>query len=136
MMRSRENSGLRKGMAGLLALLLVVFFAVSAVPASARPAPPAGHAGEHHAVAGCGSHDVEAVPAPLKQEPRRGHHDRVPAALACCVALHCPMPLADLQPAPAEALAPAGLRVRAAVVARRIAGVEVAPALRPPRDAV
>ena len=127
---------MRKGMAGLLALLLFVLFAVSAAPASARPAPPASHAGEHHAAAGCGSHDAEAVPAPLEPEPRRGHHDRVPTALACCVALHCPMPLADLQPAPAEALATAGLRVRAAVAVRRIAGVEVAPALRPPRDAV
>lgn len=135
MMRGGMDSGMRKGMAGLFALLLFVLFSVSAVPASAWPAAPAGHADGFHAVADCRPHDA-AVPASLEQEPRRGHHDQVPAALACCAALHCPMPLADLQPAPAAALVPAGLRVRAAVTVQRLAGVEIAPALRPPRGAV
>ena len=135
MMRGGSDSGMRKGMAGLLALLLFALLAVSAAPASARPAPPAGHVGGHHAAAGCGSHDAEAVPAPLGQEPRRGHHDRVPTALACCVALHCPMLLADLRPAPAGPLPPAGLRIPAAVARRQPAGLDIAPALPPPRDA-
>lgn len=81
MMGVGGKNGMRKGMAGLLALLLFVFFAVSAMPAPAWPTSPAGRAGGRHAVADCGSHGADAVPAPPEQEPRRGHSDRVPPAL-------------------------------------------------------
>jgi hypothetical protein len=123
----------RRGVAGLLVLALL---ALSVAPASAWPAPAADHSGELHAAAAdCGSHGHAAVPAPPDQEPQRGHHDRLPPALACCLALHCPMLLADLRPAPAAPLPPAGLRVRTIVMARRPAGVDIAPALPPPREA-
>src|SRR4028118_1835076 len=68
-------------------------------PAAAWPVPATGQADRHDAATGCGSHDPGAVPTPPDQEPSRGHHDHVPPALACCAALHCPMLLADLQPA-------------------------------------
>jgi hypothetical protein len=45
------------------------------------------------------------------------------------------MLLADLRPAPATPLPPAGLRVRTIVVARQPAGLDIAPALPPPRVA-
>ncbi len=131
-MRGGWISGARKGVAGLLVLALL---ALSVAPASAWP-PVLDYSGEHHAAADCGSSDPGAVPAPPDQEPQRGHHDHLPPALACCVALHCPMLLADLQPAPAQPMPPTGLRVRAAVAVRQPAGLDIAPALPPPRDAV
>ena len=121
----------RKGVAGLLVLASL---ALSAAPASAWPPPVLDHSGEHHAaVADCGSSDPGAVPGAPDEEPPRGHHDHLPPAFACCVALHCPMLLADLRPVPAEPLPHAGLRVRAAIAVRKPAGLDIAPALRPPR---
>ena len=134
--RSGGGGGLRRVVAALLTFALL---SLSSAPASAWPQAPIERSDGRAAAVDCGPHGGHdgAAPAAPEQGPPRGHsgHDSLPA-LACCVALHCPMPPADLQPAPAESLAPAGLRVRAAVVVRRIAGVEVAPALRPPRDAV
>ena len=127
----------RKGVAVLLALALL---ALSVGPASAAwPPAAAEHPGEYHdAAAGRGSHGPGAVPTTPDQEPPRGHHhddggDHLPPALACCVALHCPMLLADLRPAPAEPLPGAGLRVRAPTAARQPAGLDIRPALPPPR---
>ena len=123
----------RKGVAGLLVLAML---ALSVAPASAWPPPVLDRSGGHHAAgADCGPSDPGAVPAAPDEEPRRGHHDQLPPALACCVALHCPMLLADLRPAPAGPLPPAGLRIPAAVARRQPAGLDIAPALPPPRDA-
>jgi hypothetical protein len=132
MMRVDWTGMARKGVAGLLVLALL---ALSVAPASAWPPPVIGHSGEHHAVADCGSHDRGAVAELPGEERRRGHHEHLPSALACCVALQCPMLLADLQPAPAQPVPPTGLRVRAAVAVRQPAGLDIAPALPPPRDA-
>jgi hypothetical protein len=132
-MRGGWLGTVRKGVAGLLVFALL---ALSVAPASAWPAPAAERSGEHHAaVTDCGSHDAGAVPAAPDQEPQRGHHDHLPPGLACCLALHCPMLLADLQPAPAAPRPPAGLRVRTVLVIRQPAGLAVAPALPPPRVA-
>lgn len=123
-MRVGRIGTVRKGVAGLLVFALL---ALSVAPASAWPPPAVEHSGEHHTVAGHAPHD---------QEPPSGHHEHHPPALACCAALHCPMLLADLRPAPAEGLPRAGLLVRVTIAVRQPAGLDIAPALPPPRDAV
>jgi hypothetical protein len=132
-MRPGGDGRVRKGLATLLVLVLL---ALSAIPAAAWPVPATGQADRHDAATGCGSHDPGAVPRPPDQEPSRGHHDHVPPALACCAALHCPMLLADLQPALAALVPSEGLPVRAAVATRQPAGLDIAPTLPPPRYAV
>ena len=131
-MRVGMGSRMRKALASLLVLALL---ALSAPPASAWPMPATGHGDGHHAAADCGPHDFGAVPAPPGEGPPCGHHDHAPPALACCAALHCPMLLADLRPAPAPPMLPAGLRVRAAIAVWLSVGIDIAPALPPPRDA-
>jgi hypothetical protein len=123
----------RKGVAGLLVFALL---ALSVAPASAWPPPAVEHSGEHHTVADHAPHDPGAIPAPPGQELPSGHREHMPPALACCAALHCPMLLADLRPGPPEPLPRAGLLVHATFAVRQPAGLDIAPALPPPRDAV
>lgn len=122
----------------MAALLTFALLALSSVPASAWPRAPLGQPDGHAAAVDCephGGHDG-AVPAPPGREPARGHpghdHDSLPA-LACCVALQCPMLLTDPRPAPAEPIPAPGSRVRAAATVRHPAGLDIAPALPPPR---
>jgi hypothetical protein len=121
---------LRRVMAGLLALALLV---VSGVPMPLRAMPIDHHA--HHAAQDCVQHDGHAAAAPAEREqpPITDHHGATPG-LACCIASQCPMLLGGLPP-PTVALPSLGPSVVVVITARRVAGIELAPALPPPRVA-
>ena len=122
---------LRRVMAGLLALALLVV--------SSAPGPMAmrfdPHA--HHVAQDCVQHDGQdghsaVAPAEREQPPIDDHHGATPG-LACCVASQCPM-LVGLAP-PTVVLPSPGPSVAVAIATRRDAGIELAPALPPPRVA-
>lgn len=151
--RRRRSMAWHGGMMGMarralvaLLVLAVLALAVPSLAVSPMMASPvvstADHGGGHHAMADCGQveHQVEqgqsgpcAVPAGSSQEPARGHH--APPGQACCLALQCPMLLADL-PGAKPAFMPVAERVEdAALPTRQPAGLDIPPALPPPRDA-
>jgi hypothetical protein len=124
---------LRRVMAGLLALAVLVV--------SVAPGPwamPVGHHGQH-AAQDClppESPDGHPAAAPTEREqaPIGDHHGTTPG-LACCIASQCPMLLGSLAPPPAVALPSLGSSDAVAIAARKVAGIELAPALPPPRVA-
>ncbi len=123
----------RKAVAGLLALALL---ALSAAPAMAM----APLALDQHAAHDCGlPGDDDTAPAAVPVPPDRGqpdgggHHHDAPPGLACCVAFQCPMLLGGLPAAAAQPSPSPGPPVRSAFRARRCAGIDIAPALPPPR---
>jgi hypothetical protein len=125
---------LRRVMAGLLALALLV---MSGVPVPLRAMPTDHH--PHYAVQDCvqpygADGHAAAAPAEREQPPTGNHHGATPG-LACCVASQCHM-LVGLAPPPTIALPSPRPSVAVAIVARRVAGIELAPALPPPRVAV
>ncbi len=132
MLRTGAIGGIRKAVASLLVLALL---ALSAVPAMAMaPLVP-----DHQAAHDCGlpgddAHST-AVPAPHDHgQPDGGRHE-APPGLACCMASQCPMllgglPAAAVQPSPSP-----GPSVRSAFRVRRHVGIDIAPALPPPREA-
>ncbi len=132
MLRTGAIGGIRKAVASLLVLAM---FALSAVPAMAMaPLVP-----DHQAAHDCGlpgddAHST-AVPAPHDHgQPDGGRHE-APPGLACCMASQCPMllgglPAAAVQPSPSP-----GPSVRSAFRVRRHVGIDIAPALPPPREA-
>jgi hypothetical protein len=125
---------LRRVMAGLLALALLV---VSGVPGPLRAMPTDHHA--RYAVQDCVQPDgadghAAAAPSEREQPPTDDRHGATPG-LACCIASQCPM-LVGLAPPPTAALPSPTPSVAVAIAARRVAGIELAPALPPPRVAV
>ena len=129
-MRTGAIGGFRKAVAGLLVLAM---FALSAAPAMAMaPLVP-----DHHAAHDCGlpgddAHST-AVPAPPDHgQPDGGRHD-APPGLACCIALQCPMLLGGLPAATAQPSPSPGPSVRSAFRVQRRVGIDIAPALPPPR---
>ena len=121
-------------MAGLLALALLVV--------SGAPGPwamPIAHHG-HHATEDCVHPDSPdghpaAAPAERERQPVGDHHHGTAPGLACCVASQCLVPLGGFAEAPSPTPPSPGPSVPVAVTARRVAGIEVAPALPPPRVA-
>jgi hypothetical protein len=133
-MRTGAIGRIRKAVAGLLVLAM---FALSAAPAMAMaPLVP-----DHHAAHDCGLPGDDArstaVPAPPDhgQPDSGGHHHDAPPGLACCMALQCPMLLGGLPAAAAQPSPSPGPSVRSAFRVRRHAGIDIAPALPPPREA-
>ena len=130
MMRTGAIGGFRKAVAGLLVLAL---FALSAAPAMAMaPLVP-----DHHAAHDCGlpggDADSTAVPAPPDHGQQDGGRHDAPPGLACCIALQCPMLLGGLPAAAAQPSPSPGPSVRSAFRVRRCLGIDIAPALPPPR---
>ena len=133
MMRTGAISRFRKAVVGLLVLAL---FALSAAPAMAMAPVDL----DHHATHDCGlpGDDDDAASAavsalPDHGQPDGGRHD-APPGLACCIALQCPMLLGGLPAATAQPSPSPGPSVHSAFRVRRHAGIDIAPALRPPRE--
>jgi hypothetical protein len=132
-LRAGSIGGLRKAVAGLLVLAM---FALSAAPAMAMAPLIA----DHHAAHDCGlpgdDAHFTAVPTPPDQgQPDGGGRREAPPGLACCIASQCPMllgglPAAAVQPSPSP-----GAFVRSAFRVRAHVGIDIAPALPPPREA-
>ena len=125
---------LRRVMAGLLALTLLV---VSGAPGPwAMPVAQHGHHAAEHCVQpdGLDGHTAEA-PIERERQPDGDHHHGTAPGLACCVASQCLVPLGGLAEAPSPTPPCLGPSVPVAITARRVAGIEVAPALPPPRVA-
>lgn len=124
--------GLGKTVAGLLVLALL---ALTALPASAwSPAP---EKQTRHAALDQGPHGDGVSPTRHGHDgdhPPGGYRDTHPA-LACCVAMYCPMLTGDLPGAPALPLPPPGPPIAEPVAPRRLAGFSLPPALPPPRAA-
>jgi hypothetical protein len=126
---------LRRVMAGLLALALLV---VSGAPGGLATMPAAHHG--HHAAEDCVQPDSPdghsaAAPAERERQPVGDHHHGAAPGLACCLASQCLVPLGGLAEAPSPTPPFAGPSVPVAITARRVAGIDVAPALPPPRVA-
>ncbi len=132
MLRTGAIGRIRKAVAGLLVLAM---FALSAAPAMAMaPLVPDHHAAHDCGLPGDGAHST-AVPAPPDHgQPDGGRHD-APPGLACCIASQCPMLLGGLPAAAAQPSPSPGPSVRSAVRVRRHVGIDIAPALPPPREA-
>jgi hypothetical protein len=125
---------LRRVMAGLLALTLLV---VSGAPGPwAMPVAQHGHHAAEHCVQpdGLDRHTAEA-PIERERQPDGDHHHGTAPGLVCCVASQCLVPLGGLAEAPSPTPPCLGPSVPVAITARRVAGIEVAPALPPPRVA-
>jgi hypothetical protein len=135
-MRTGAISRFRKAVVGLLVLAL---FALSAAPAMAMAPVDL----DHHATHDCGlPGDDGAAPAaavPAAPDHGRtdsgGHRHDAPPGLACCVAFQCPMLLGGLPAATAQPSPSPGPSVRSAFGVRRHVGIDIAPALPPPREA-
>ncbi len=131
MLRTGAIGRIRKAVAGLLVLALL---ALSAAPAMAV-APPVP---DHHAAHDCSlpSDDAHstAIPSPLDHGQPDGGRQDAPPGLACCIASQCPMLLGGLPAAPAQSSPSAGPSVRSAFRVRRHVGIDIAPALPPPRS--
>ena len=131
-MRTGAIGRFRKAVAGLLVLVLL---ALSAAPAMAM----APLALDRHAAHTCGlPGDDDTAPAAVPAAPDHGrpdgggHHD-APPGLACCVAFQCPMLLGGLPAAAAQVSPSPGPSLRSAFRVQRRAGIDIAPALPPPR---
>lgn len=124
------------GLGGTVAKLLVLaLLALAALPASAGSPVPEEHA--RYAVLDHGPHGAEASPARHGHDgdhPPGGHRDTRPA-LACCVAMHCPMLTGGLPGAPVLPSPPTGPPVAEPAAPRRLVGFSAPPALPPPRAA-
>ena len=129
MMRTGAIGRIRKAVAGLLVLAM---FALSAAPAMAMAPLDADHHAAHDCGLPGGDADSTAVPAPL-DHGQPGHD--APPGLACCIALQCPMLLGGLPAATAQPSPSPGPSVRSAFRVRRCVGIDIAPALPPPREA-
>ena len=133
-MRTGAISRFRKAVVGLLVLAL---FALSAAPAMAMAPVDL----DHHATHDCGlpGDDDDAASAAVPALPDRGqpdgggHHHDAPPGLACCIAFQCPMLLGGLPARAAEVSPSPGPSVRSAFRVRRYVGIDIAPALPPPR---
>ena len=133
-MRAGAIGRFRKAVAGLLVLALL---ALSAAPAMAIAPVDLGH----HATQDCGlpgdddAAPAAAVPAPPDQgqSDGGGHQHDAPPGLACCVAFQCPMLLGGLPAAAAQPSPSPGPSVRSAFRVQRRVGIDIAPALPPPR---
>ena len=125
---------LRRVVASLvvLAMLTLVVGPALAVPTLAAPAPDHGH---HHEAQDCepAAGGPAALP-PSPADPATGHHGSLPG-LACCIALQCPMLLGGLPMPPPQLLPHGGVIVPREAMVSRPFGIEVPPALRPPRAA-
>jgi hypothetical protein len=131
-MRAGAIGRVRKAVAGLLVLAML---ALSAAPAMAMaPLVPDQHAAHDCGLPG-GDTDSTAVPAPPDHgQPDEGRHD-APPGLACCMAFQCPMLLGGLPAAAAQPSPSPGPSVRSAFRVPRHVGIDIAPALPPPREA-
>ena len=132
MMRTGGIGRIRKAVAGLLVLAM---FVLSAAPVMAvAPLVP-----DHHAAHDCGlpggDADSTAVPAPPDHGQQDGGRHDAPPGLACCMASQCPMLLGGLPAAAAQPSPSPGPSVRSAFRVRRHVGIDIAPALPPPREA-
>ena len=133
-MRAGAIGRFRKAVAGLLVLAM---FALSAAPAMAMAPVDLGH----HATQDCGlpGDDYAAPAAALPALPDQGqsdgggHQHDAPPGLACCVAFQCPMLLGGLPAAAAQPSPSPGPCVRSAFRVQRRVGIDIAPALPPPR---
>ena len=132
-------------MASLLVLALLALATIPALlPIPAIPTPawapmPEDHG--HHAAYDPVSHDPGsrgADVAPVRPggegHPAGGHRGTHPA-LACCVAMHCPMLTGTLPGAPAQPPPPVEAPAAAPATPHRLAGLSIPPALPPPRAA-
>ena len=131
-MRTGAIGKIRKAVAGLLVLAM---FTLSAAPAMAMAPVDLDHYATHDCgLPGDNAHST-AVPAPPDHgQPDGGRHD-APPGLACCIASQCPMLLGGLPAATAQPSPSPGPSVRSAFRVRRHAGIDIAPALPPPREA-
>ena len=111
--------------------MLLAALALSAAPSAACGGDGSGQ-DRHAALGGASDRASTAAPAFHGQERPHGGHD-APASAACCVAFRCPMLLGDLPRAPARASPPSGSFVRVSVAVRRLDGLDIPPALPPPR---
>ena len=133
MLRAGAIGRSRKAVAGLLVLAML---ALSAAPAMAM-APLRSLTTMPPTTAACPA--TTRTPPPFPPRPTtgnrmRGRHD-APPGLACCIALQCPMLLGGLPAAAAQPSPSPGPSVRSAFRVRRHAGIDIAPALPPPREA-
>ena len=133
MMRTGAIGRIRKAVAGLLVLALL---ALSAAPAMAVAPVDL----DHHAAHDCGLPGGDAHSAAVPSPPDHGqsgggHRHDAPPGLACCIASQCPMLLGGLPAATAQPSPSPGQSVRSAFRVRRHVGIDIAPALPPPREA-
>lgn len=120
----------------MASLLVLALLALAALPALAWSPAPGGRA--QHAALDHGPHGAGASAARHGHDgdhPPGGHRDTTLPALACCVAMHCPMLTGGLPDAPALPSPPAGPPAAEPVAPRRLVGFSVPPALPPPRAA-
>ena len=134
MLRTGAIGRIRKAVAGLLVLALL---ALSAAPAMAvAPVDLDHHAAHDCGLPGDGDAHSTAVPSPLDHGQPNGGRQDAPPGLACCIASQCPMLLGGLPAAAAQPSPSPGPSVRSTFRVRRHVGIDIAPALPPPRVAV
>jgi hypothetical protein len=134
MLHAGAIGGIRKAVAGLLVLAM---FALSAAPAmTMAPVIPDRHAAHDCGLPGDDAASAAAVPAQHDhgQPDGGGRHD-APPGLACCIAFQCPMLLGGLPAAVVQPLPSPGRFVHLAFRVRARVGIDIAPALPPPRVA-
>ena len=136
-MRSGRNGRMRRVVAGLLALALLLVPGVPLRHAAAAPgSAPAAHHCETDAAAPA-DHAGHAIPAPASDvapgagQPRGDTTDT--GGMACCAAAQCPATVAVPPSTLAAPLPPVAPAVTGSSAAHQLDGIPVDPALRPPR---
>jgi hypothetical protein len=121
----------RRVIAALLALALLVLPGAPMRHAAAAPVQAMGQAASHD----CAGHAAEAAPdrAPASYHDRTGHHSGEPQGLACCASAQCPATVAVPPMAPAQPAPMPRARVTGFALLPAPDGVGVDPALHPPR---
>jgi hypothetical protein len=139
-MRFGRNGGMRRVVAGLLALALLL---VPGVPLRHAAAAPGGAPAAHHCETGAAApadHAGHAAPAVLSDvapdqgQPRGDTGDTHETnGMACCAAAQCPATVAVPPSTLAAPLPPVAPAVTGFSAAHQLDGIPVDPGLRPPR---
>lgn len=130
----RGTGRVRRVIAALLALALLVLPGAPMRHASASPAHATGQATSHD----CIGHGAKTAPgqAPVSHHDGHGQTERDSGkqqGLACCASAQCPATVAFPPAAPAQPVAMPRVRVTHFALPAVPDGVGVAPALHPPR---
>lgn len=134
-------AGGRAGWFRRLAARLLVALAVLALPIAPPATAGAGGHDRHHRAApsDCDAAAGLAAAAPASHHEGGHRHgdegDHTPAPAACCPMSQCPVPPGALPQTPARAAPPAGARAAAPAPGPLLHGLDVPPALPPPRAA-
>ena len=122
-----------------IAARLLVALAVLALPVAPLAAACAGGGYDRHHAASSSDCDPAGLAAEAPPSHEQGHQEgdghHAPAPAACCLASACPALLGALPPATARAPPPAHPSGAAPAAGPRLDGLDVPPALPPPRVA-